>query len=200
VENYGGGAVASPRTKSQTSGPLFDRLAESDADEDRDEATDATAEPEARPVRTDVIPRGDVSELRRRGHEETAGNRRRFRPAARRVKRTLRHVDPITVLKLSLIFYACLIVVGLVVMAIVYSWLDGIGLFKAVEDIARGSEFLNKGESLGVTLWVVERWTFLIGLALGLVASLANVFLAVLYNVAADLVGGLGITFVERDL
>jgi hypothetical protein len=85
-------------------------------------------------------------------------------------------------------------------MAIVYSWLDGIGLFKAVEDIARGSEFLNKGESLGVTLWVVERWTFLIGLALGLVASLANVFLAVLYNVAADLVGGLGITFVERDL
>jgi hypothetical protein len=192
--------VASPRTKSQT-GPLFDRLAESDADEDRDEATDATAEAEARPVRTDVIPRGDISELRRRGQEETSGDRRRrFRPAARRVKRTLRHVDPITVLKLSLIFYACLIVVGLVSVAIVYSWLDGIGLFKAIEDIARGSEFLNKGESLGVTLWVVERWTFLIGLALGLVASLANVFLAVLYNVAADLVGGLGMTFVERDL
>jgi hypothetical protein len=193
--------VASPRTKAQTSGPLFDRLAESDADEDRDEATDATAEAEGRPVRTDVIPRGDTSELRRRGLEETSGSRRRrFRPAARRVKRTLRHVDPITVLKLSLIFYACLIVVGLVFVAIVYSWLDGIGLFKAIEDIARGSEFLNKGESLGVTLWVVERWTFLIGLALGLVATLANVFLALLYNVAADLVGGLGMTFVERDL
>jgi hypothetical protein len=193
--------VASPRTKAQTSGPLFDRLAESEADEDRGEATDATAEAEGRPVRTDVIPRGDISELRRRGQEETSGNRRRrFRPAARRVKRTLRHVDPITVLKLSLIFYACLIVVGLVFVAIVYSWLDGIGLFKAIEDIARGSEFLNKGESLGVTLWSVERWTFLIGLALGLVASLANVFLALLYNVAADLVGGLGMTFVERDL
>ncbi len=193
--------MASPRTKSQSSGPLFDRLADSDADEDRDEAAEATAEAEARPVRTDVIPRGDISELRRRGQEESAGNRRRrFRPAARRVKRTLRHVDPITVLKLSLIFYGCLIVVGLVGVAIVYSWLDGIGLFKAIEDIARGSEFLNKGESLGVTLWVVERWTFLIGLALGLVASLTNVFLAVLYNVAADLVGGLGLTFVERVL
>jgi Transmembrane domain of unknown function (DUF3566) len=193
--------VASPRTQSQTSGPLFDRLAESDADEDRDEAAEAAAEAEARPVRNDVIPRGDISELRGRGPEEGPGNRRRrFRPAARRVKRTLRHVDPMTVLKLSLIFYACLIVVGLVFVAIAYSWLDGIGLFKAIEDIARGSEFLNRGESLGVTLWVVERWAFLVGLALGLVAALTNVLLAVLYNVAADLVGGLSMTFVDRDL
>jgi hypothetical protein len=193
--------VASPRTQPQTSGPLFDRLAESDADQDRDETNEAPAEAEARPARTDVIPRGDISRLRERGPDESSVNRRRrFRPAARRVKRTLRHVDPLTVLKLSLIFYACLIVVGLVFVAIAYSWLDGIGLFTAIEDIARGSEFLNRGESLGVTLWVVERWALLIGLALGLVASVTNVLLAVLYNVAADLVGGLGLTFVERDL
>lgn len=192
--------MASPRTKAESSGPLLDRVAESDTDEDRDAAAEA-AETEARPVRTDVIPRGDISELRRRGREPTPSTpRRRYRPAARRVKRALRHVDPISVLKLSLIFYACLLVVGLVLVAIVYSWLDGIGLFDAIEDIARGSEFLNKGESLGVTLWVVERWAFLIGLVLGLVASLTNVVLALLYNAAADLVGGLGMTFVERDL
>ena len=192
--------MASPRTKAETSGPLLDRVAESDVEEDRDEAAEAV-ETEARPVRTDVIPRGDISELRRGGMEPTSSTRRRrYRPAARRVKRALRHVDPISVLKLSLIFYACLLVVVLVLVAIVYSWLDGMGLFDAIEDIARGSEFLNKGESLGVTLWAVERWAFLIGLALGLVASLTNVVLAVLYNAAADLVGGLGMTFVERDL
>ena len=193
--------MASPRAKPETSGSRFDPLDEPDALVDGDEDEIDVPAPEDRPVRTDVIPRGDIAELRRRGREEgptTPG--RRFRPAARRVDRTLRHVDPVTVLKLSLIFYACFLVISLVFVAILYSWLAGMGLFDAIEDFARGSVLLAKGESLGITLWVVERWAFLIGLTLGLVASLINVFLALLYNVAADLVGGVEMTFMERDL
>jgi hypothetical protein len=194
-----GGAVASPRVKPETS--AVDRLADSDVDDDRDEATEQVTETDPAPVRTNVIPRGDISELRRREPEESPlGRRRRFGPAARRVKRTVRHVDPISVLKLSLIFYGCFLLIGLVGVAIVYAWLEGMGLFDAVEDFARGSVLLAKGESLGITLWVVERWAFLIGLTLGVLASLVNVFLAVLYNLASDLVGGVGLTFVERDL
>lgn len=193
--------MASPRAKPETAGPRFDPLAEPDAAVDQEEVERDVLAPEDRPARTDVIPRGDIAELRRRGREEGLTTRsRRVRPAARRVNRTLRHVDPITVLKLSLIFYACFLVISLVVVAILYSWLAGMGLFDAMEDFARGSVLLARGESLGITLWVVERWAFLIGLTLGLVASLFNVFLALLYNVAADFVGGVEMTFVERDL
>jgi hypothetical protein len=45
----------------------------------------------------------------------------------------------------------------------------------------------------------VEKWAFLVGITFALITTLVNVFLAFLYNVAADLIGGLELTFVERD-
>jgi hypothetical protein len=51
-----------------------------------------------------------------------------------------------------------------------------------------------------ITLGLVEKWAFLIGFTLVVVGSLMNTFLAFLYNVGADILGGLDLTFVERDL
>ena len=121
----------------------------------------------------------------------------RRRPALRRVKRTVRHVDPFSVLKLSLFFYACFLVIWLVFVAIVYSVLNSMGLFDAIEKFGRG---LVLWEEVNITLGFVERWALLVGFVFGVVASLINVILAVLYNVGADLFGGLELTFVERDV
>ncbi len=151
----------------------------------------------ARAARTDVIPRGAPPAD---SHPEHERHRRRFRPATRRVKRVLRHIDPISVLKLSLIYNACFLVLWLVFVAVVYQILEGAGLFDAVTGFARGSAFLKKGEALPISLWLVERWALVLGLALGVLASLVNVFLAFLYNLASDLVGGLKLSFIERDL
>ena len=51
-----------------------------------------------------------------------------------------------------------------------------------------------------ITLWVVEKWALLVGLIFVVIGSLINVMLALLYNAGADLVGGLEVTFVDRDL
>ena len=121
----------------------------------------------------------------------------RRRPGLRRVKRTVRHVDPFSVLKLSLFFYACFIVIWLIFVAVVYSILNSMGLFDAIEKFGRG---LVLWEEVNITLGFVERWALLIGFVFGVIASLINVVLAVLYNVGADLFGGLELTFVERDV
>ncbi len=139
-------------------------------------------------TRTDVVPRPRPVPPRGRG---------RRRVAARRLKRTLRHVDPVSILKLSLFFYVCFLVIWLIVVAIIYSVLSSMGLFDTIEELA--DAFALEWDS-NITLFLVERWAFLIGLTFVVVGSLINVFLAFLYNVAADTLGGVEMTFVERDL
>ncbi|MGH2747578.1 MAG: DUF3566 domain-containing protein [Actinomycetota bacterium] len=148
--------------------------------------------PSPPPERSDVIPRGD------RPTQPERRPMRRGRPALRRVRRTVRKVDPWSVLKLSLFFYAIFIVIWLILVAILYSMLGAAGLFDAIENFREGFA-LGEGE-FEITLGTVEKWALLIGVSFGVLASLINVFLAFIYNIASDLVGGLELTFVERDL
>lgn len=101
-------------------------------------------------------------------------------------------------LKLSLFFYAIFIVIWLILVAILYSMLGAAGLFDAIENFREGFA-LGEGE-FEITLGTVEKWALLIGVSIGILASLINVFLAFIYNIASDLIGGLEVTFVERDL
>ena len=139
-------------------------------------------------ARTEVIPRSRS--------ESTSRRPTRRRVAIRRTKRTLRHVDPVSILKLSLFFYAVFLVVWLGAVAIVYSILDSMGLFDTIEELAVAFALNWDSE---ITLFLVERWAFLVGLTIVVLGSLLNVFLAFLYNVAADMVGGIEMTYVERD-
>lgn len=148
--------------------------------------------PSPAPERRDVIPRGD------RPDPSPRRPVRRGRPALRRVRRTVRKVDPWSVLKLSLFFYSIFIVIWLIVVAILYSMLGAAGLFDAIESFREGFA-LGEGE-FEITLGTVEKWALLIGVSVGVLASLINVLLVFLYNIASDLVGGLELTFVERDL
>src|SRR5688572_8606279 len=76
-------------------------------------------EPERSPrQRTQTMPAAERDERRRR---VAAGQQRRGRQTTRRVKRTLRHIDPLSVFKLSLFFYAIGIVVWLIFVAVLYS-------------------------------------------------------------------------------
>jgi len=171
--------------------------ADSDDEPPAEDAEVGSPERPARGVRTDVIPRGVPVVEPDPEHER---HRRRFRPATRRVKRVLKHIDPISVLKLSLIYYACFLVLWLLFVAVVYQILEGAGLFDTVAGMARGFAFMQEEEGLPISLWLVEKWALLLGLALGVFASLVNLFLAFLYNLASDLVGGLKLSFIERDL
>ncbi len=119
----------------------------------------------------------------------------RRRVAVRRVKRTVKHVDPMSVLKLSAFFYAIFLVVWLIFVAILFSILDSLGTF----DLVRSTSRVLFDARVTVDLWFVERWALIVGFIIAVVGSLANTVIAFLYNVAADTIGGVEMTFVERD-
>jgi hypothetical protein len=184
---------------------------DADADADDDDAA-AAARPHGRSAsgttkqtlqaqaeRTDVIPRGLRAADPGRSQTpaaDTVGVARRGRPGVRRVRRVLRHVDPFSVLKLSLFYYACFVVLWLVLVAVLYTVLSSTGLLDRVERLGR---LFVLWENIDISLWFVERWALIIGLVCAVVASLVNVLLAVLYNLAADVVGGAELTFVDRE-
>lgn len=163
-----------------------------------DETPPSTYDPLSAPLPSERAAAAS-SDVISRPRPEAAGRRRaaQRRPAVRRLKRTLRHVDPISILKLSLFFYTCFLILWLIVVAIIYSILNSMGLFDTVEELL--DAFAVKWDS-NITLFLVERWALLIGLTLVVIGALANVFLAFLYNVAADTVGGVEMTFAERDV
>ncbi len=147
------------------------------------------------PSATDVFPETERRRsLRDRGMP--AGSRRR-KVGVRRVKRTIKHVDPLTVLKLSAFYWGVLLLLWLLVVAVIYNLVEARGVFNTIEELYK--DFAIGGEKPDISLLFVERWAFLIGFIFGLLGTVMNVFLAFLYNVAADTIGGLELTFVERD-
>lgn len=120
----------------------------------------------------------------------------RRKPGLRRVKRTLRHVDPISIFKLSLFFSACLLVVWLLFVAILYWLADARGLFDVIDELREGFA-LDWQED--ITLMYVEKWAFLIGFTVAVMSSLLALFLAFIYNVGSDFLGGAETTWVERE-
>lgn len=147
-------------------------------------------------ARTDMFPPSEET-LRERAERPPQTRTVRRRVPVRRVKRTLRHIDPLTVLKLSGFYWAIFLVLWLVLVAILYSIVEALGFFEAIENINDG--LVLGWENVDITLGLVEKWAFLIGITFAIITTLTNVFLAFLYNVAADLIGGLELTFVERD-
>jgi Transmembrane domain of unknown function (DUF3566) len=183
-------------------GPLFDPLFDpmpTDEDASSRGARPARFDSSA-PVDAPRVPPEPVAPLT---VPETEAPRRRAvrrapRPAVRRVKRTVKRVDPITVLKLSLFYYTCFLIVWLGIVAVIYWIVQSMGLFDAIEEFSTG--FALEWGEIDISLWLVERWAMLIGLGLVILGAIINAFLAVLYNLASDIVGGLEVTFVERDL
>ncbi len=117
------------------------------------------------------------------------------RGGARRVHRTLTRIDPMSVLKVSLIFYAVLLGVWLLLVALLYNFLSSLGIFDVIREIFEGFAV----EEVEISLVTVEKWALLIGLTGAVIGSVVNVLLSLLYNAAARFVGGIDVTFMERD-
>lgn len=182
------------------SGPLFDPL-DGPLPSERKKESAQDLSPGDESDKTEALPRTTRSEKRTSsgGGSRQPGARRqqvRKRGALRRVKRTVRHIDPFSVLKLSAFFYAIFIIVWLIFVAVIYSVVESMGVFDAAEDLGRALVLV---EEVNITLGMVEKWALLIGIVFGVLGTLINTLLAILYNIGSDLLGGIELTFVERD-
>jgi hypothetical protein len=120
------------------------------------------------------------------------------RPTVRRVRRTLKRVSPLSVLRLSLFYYTIFLFVWLGFVAVVFWMVQATGAFDAWNEVS--DIFFKQWKDVEITLSLVEKWALFIGIVGVIVGSIINAFLAFLYNLGADILGGLEVTFVERDL
>jgi hypothetical protein len=119
---------------------------------------------------------------------------RRPRQAALQLKR----LDPWSVLKVALVLAVVLYLVWLVAVGVLYGVLDGIGVWERLNgqyaDLVAeqgGQQLISAGRVFGVAavIGAVNSLLFAVALSVG----------AFVYNVSADLVGGVEVTLSERD-
>lgn len=130
--------------------------------------------------------------------EDSVSRREDPRAASRRTRVVVRHVEPWSVLRVSLLFYFCLMLVFLFALLILYWFLGVIGVLDSLGNLLHTAGFgdpKNGFQFHGV--WIFER-LFLIGVAGVIIWSLVNMLVAVLYNLVSDVVGGIQISLGEK--
>ena len=118
------------------------------------------------------------------------------RARVRRTHRILRHIDPWSVFKVSVLLYACLYVAVLAA---------GVLLWNA----AQRSGLVDKVESFITEVGSYESWTIdgavifgrarIVGLIVAVVGVAFNVVMAIMFNLISDLTGGVRVTVLEDD-
>jgi len=120
----------------------------------------------------------------------------RRRARARKVRRTVRHIDPWSVFKISVLLYLCLYVAVLLAGVLLWSAAVGSGLIDNVESFI---EELLAFETYEFQADEIFRGFAIIGLVLAAAGAAFNVVMAIVFNLISDLTGGLRITVLEED-
>ncbi|MGH3756622.1 DUF3566 domain-containing protein [Actinophytocola sp.] len=119
----------------------------------------------------------------------------------RRANLQIKRFDPWSVLKLSLVLGVALFFVWLVAVGVLYAVLDGMGVWDKLNGIS--SEILQPADESGGEPLISAGRVFGVAAIIGAVnivlfSALATVG-AFIYNVSADLAGGLEVTLAERE-
>ncbi|MGN9812431.1 DUF3566 domain-containing protein [Micromonospora sp. BQ11] len=120
----------------------------------------------------------------------------------RRARLNLKRIDPWSVMKFAFAVSVVLFIVVVVATSVLYLALDAMGVFTSVNDSLRDLVNAGGGQSAN-GFQVTARGVILSSALIGLVNVVLFTALATLgafvYNVCADLVGGIELTLAERD-
>ena len=115
----------------------------------------------------------------------------------RRYRQTVQKLDLWSVLKLSLCFYLCGLIVTIV--AGVVLWLIG-DAFGVIHDVEHFMNDLLSSKNFKFLSAQILEGTILVGLVLVAVMTIITVVAAAFYNLFAELVGGIEVVIVEDDI
>jgi hypothetical protein len=120
--------------------------------------------------------------------------------APRHSRVVIRRLEPWSVFKFSLLFYFCLMLIVMFALMILF-WIMGLtGVLDSAGHILQNAAFgppPGKGTFRFNGVWIFQR-LFAIGAVGVVVWSLVNLFVALLYNLVADVVGGISVTLAEK--
>jgi Transmembrane domain of unknown function (DUF3566) len=120
------------------------------------------------------------------------------RPVPRRVRVAIRRISPLSVLKVSLVFYFCMMLVILVGFGILYALLSAAGILDSTAELLTGVGFGDAQGNFEFNSGYIFRTLFLIGLVSTALWAAFTVFVAFIYNLIADLLGGIEVTLIEK--
>ena len=112
----------------------------------------------------------------------------------RRARLVVRRLDPWSVLKFSLLFYFCLLLVGILAFAAIWFVLANMGMFESIQNFA--GQF---GTEVPIEAGPIFRWFVLLGLVGVVVWTLATVLLTLLFNLVNDITGGVEVVLAESE-
>jgi hypothetical protein len=112
----------------------------------------------------------------------------------RRARLILRRLDPWSVLKFSVVFYFCLMLISLLIFAVVWFVLVNMGVFEEVTRFAG-----NFNLEVAFPAGAVFRWYVFAGLLGVVVWSVVTVLLTLLFNLVNDVTGGIEVVLAERE-
>jgi hypothetical protein len=114
----------------------------------------------------------------------------------RRARLQLRHINPLTVLRFTAVLAVALFFVWMIVVGVLFGILDAAGVIRSVNDTI--TTINGPGSKAPVSPGIVFGGAAVIGVInIVLFVALATVG-SVIYNLCADLVGGIEITLSER--
>jgi len=119
--------------------------------------------------------------------------RRRSRQWAQS-RRTVRHLNVWTVAKVSLMFYLMILVAVVVASVMLWYFADAVGAIQSIEKSVRTLFDLSK---FTLHPGAVATYTSIAGAILAVAGTIANVLIALMYNLISDVVGGIRFDVVE---
>jgi hypothetical protein len=156
---------------------------------DRPSAPPATP-PAQPPAAAGQPPVGQPSDAAARASRSARGR------GPRRARLQLRHISPLTVLKFSCVLAIALFFVWLILVGVLYGVLDAAGV---IENVNHAYGTLNgPGTKPPVTAGIVFGGAAIVGVVNIILFVALSTIGSVIYNLCADLVGGIEITLSER--